>query len=169
MKLNNDWNPPILSHTGHIIVDESSSITLTSYDLAKSLSCAPEGFTHPVLTFSTLGQDLKIGFFFQEFNLNHSHEYLEIGDGSFRHGRKDTSRLARFSGTALPSNVTSVSNVAWLSVDIPWTNTLTDLRLTIGAVNIPSMYYSKDIYHLIFNLLLMLGRIMWYLLLFSSI
>ena len=110
---------PILSHTDHIILNEPSSITLTSYDLAKSLSCAPEGFTQPVLTFSTLWQDLKIGFFFQEFYLNNSHEYLEIGDGSFRHGRKDTSRLARFSGTALPSNVTSVSNAAWISVDTP--------------------------------------------------
>ena len=71
-----------------------------------------------VWTFNTTTES-RIQFTISEFRLYWSSNYhssLEIGDGLVP---GDSSRLAVFRGLDLPSNVTSVSSSAWLSVQNP--------------------------------------------------
>ena len=71
-----------------------------------------------VWTFNTTTES-RIQFTISEFSFYWSSNYhssLEIGDGLVP---GDSSRLAVFRGLDLPSNVTSVSSSAWLSVQNP--------------------------------------------------
>ena len=81
-------------------------------------------------TFTT-NSDQRIQISFQYFHLN-EHEYVEIGDGLVK--GKET-RLAHFIRNYLPSNVTSVSNSAWIYVEaIPGTTTV-NAKVAVRAVN----------------------------------
>ena len=64
-------------------------------------------------TFSTYN-DSKIVVQFQNFNLEEYNEILTIGDGQIP--REDT-KLVRFSGTDLPSNITSISRALWIKFE----------------------------------------------------
>ena len=65
-----------------------------------------------------------IRFQFLEFDMPHISDCLEIGDGMMI---GELSRLVRFSGQTLPTNVTSVSHSAWLKV------TLTEPGQRVGS------------------------------------
>ena len=96
---------------GHIsLVTQHTSANLTSADL---LAAKEAGELRPVWTFST-ASDLHVRFSFQRFNF-HLEEFLEIGDGRIPH---DDTRLVLFRGKDLPSDVTSVSNAAWMRVKV---------------------------------------------------
>ena len=72
----------------------------------------------PIWTCTT-SEGYRIRFTFTEFSFywnNYDYNLLDIGDGL---NQDDDTRLATFGGRAIPSNVTSVSNVAWLKVTGP--------------------------------------------------
>ena len=73
---------------------------------------------------------LKVRITFHEFNFT-DFEYLEIGDGVVV---DDDTRLVNFSGATLPSNVTSVSNGAWIKIKSPCGTMSPDLNITITGV-----------------------------------
>ena len=73
----------------------------------------------PIWTFNT-SEGYRIRFNFTEFRFywnTHDYNLLDIGDGL---NQDDDTRLATFGGRDLPSNVTSVSNAAWLKVNEPY-------------------------------------------------
>ena len=111
-------------------MDDGSSVTLSSFDLAKSLSCRVGLFEQSVLTFDAPA-DLKIRISFNAFKLK-ANESLVIGDGLVS---GEDSQLSHFSGTALPSNVTSISNAAWINVTTSLTSKVTDIELIVEAVS----------------------------------
>ena len=101
--------------TGLHYIQNGSTMVITKSDLNTS-------FRHSssllVWTFKATNES-RIKFTFSEFKFYWSSNYyssLEIGDGLFP---GDSSRLAVFRGLDLPSNVTSVSSSAWLSVQDP--------------------------------------------------
>ena len=74
----------------------------------------------PVWTFNT-SEHYRIRFSFQTFSFywnNYDYNLLDIGDGLQEDD--DSTRLATFGGRDLPSDVTSVSNAAWLKVNKPY-------------------------------------------------
>ena len=74
----------------------------------------------PDWTFNT-EEGFRIYFEFEQFSFYWSSNYysaLEIGDGATRGAE---TRLAHFRGLDKPSNVTSVSNAAWMKVYDPYT------------------------------------------------
>ena len=73
----------------------------------------------------------RIQICFQEFDLTDP-EYLEIGDG-LQQGEE--TRLAHFTGDSLPSNVTSVTNSAWIYIEAPPRTTTFDAEVAVRAVN----------------------------------
>ena len=84
----------------------------------------------PTMTFNApLGY--RVTFEFQLFAY-HGAEYLDIGDGF---EARERPRLARFSGTDPPGNVTSVSNNAWIRVQSHCTRRSTYFNMVITAVN----------------------------------
>ena len=93
---------------GHYNVNESS-ITVISVDLSSAFN---GGNNSPTWTFEA-NSDQRINFNFSTYYF--SFNIYEIGDGLVR---GESTRLARFKGIDQPSNVTSVSSCAWLSVDV---------------------------------------------------
>ena len=71
-------------------------------------------------------------FEFQQFAFDGPEEYLEIGEGLVA---GEETRLARFSGTDLPWEVTSVSNSAWIRIETPCRKRTPDFSILISAVN----------------------------------
>ena len=73
----------------------------------------------PIWTFNT-SEGYRIRITFTELSFywnNYDYNLLDIGDGL---NQDDDTRLATFGGRAIPSNVTSVSNAAWLKVNEPY-------------------------------------------------
>ena len=91
-------------HTGHYDVSEES-IILSSNNLSS-------GDKNHVWTFRA-NTNQRINFHFPKYFF--SFNVYEIGDGM---NKSSPTRLARFKGIDYPSNVTSVSNCAWFSVDV---------------------------------------------------
>ena len=72
----------------------------------------------PVWTFNT-STDHRIRLTFHKFGFywnDYNYDLLDIGDGL---DIQSFTRLATFGGRDLPSNVTSVSNAAWVKVNEP--------------------------------------------------
>ena len=73
----------------------------------------------PIWTFSA-SEGYRIRFNFEEFSFywnNFDYNLLDIGDGL---NQDAATRLATFGGRDIPSNVTSVSNAAWVKVNEPY-------------------------------------------------
>ena len=100
--------------TGNYCLDVNESMVISNSDLYST----SQGYNDVIWTFNTsLGH--RINFTFTNFGLYWSTNYysfLEIGDGL---DPGESSRLAHFRGLDLPSNVTSVSNAAWMKVNDP--------------------------------------------------
>ena len=87
----------------------------------------------PVWKFNT-PEGYRIRFRFEEFGFywnNYDYNLLDIGDG-FDTGSSRT--LATFGGRYYPSDVTSVSNVAWLKVTVMYP--FWSLRVGYGVVEL---------------------------------
>ena len=102
----------VFTTPGHYDVDQDE-IIISQTHISRAFSV---GDYVPVWTFS-ISNDRRIKFHFTQFSTYYGsssyHEYVEIGDG-METGLE--TRLAHFAGRTLPSNVTSVSNSAWLKV-----------------------------------------------------
>ena len=94
--------------------------------LWKSAQCVP----WYMWTFQTY-HHLRIKIIFQEFHLYELYEYFEFGDGL---SGKEETRLARFSGHALPADVMSVSNASWAYVENTHGNLTHRLLITVTTV-----------------------------------
>ena len=92
----------------------------------------------PVWTFNT-SAGFRIMAIFRDFNFEESREFLVIGDGSVH---DEASELVRFSGTDLPSNVTSVSNAAWMKFEYRVDRCCRTpvLNITVTAIEMTGIY-----------------------------
>ena len=95
-------------------MNKTSSVTITTEDVVNTLLCNSTCNTLPRLSFST-SSDLRIKISFLDFSFGGPGEYLKIGDGLIV---DHATRLALFSGIAIPSDVVSVMNGAWVNVKI---------------------------------------------------
>ena len=91
------------------MIGEDLSATITTDTIYRAYQARDHS---PSWTFKTAGK-FKIGFKFHVFDIRSSADYLEIGDGL---EIKQSTVLVHFSGRTLPSNVTSISNCAWMKV-----------------------------------------------------
>ena len=128
-----------LSFSGHYFLQDDTVITISREDL---VSVYQANNYLPVWTFNT-SLDRRIRFHFNEFGFywnDYDYNLLDIGDGSTT---DSPTRLATFGGRALPSNVTSVSNSAWLKINgfvgFYYVYGIF-LNMTIGAVAVSGMY-----------------------------
>ena len=113
---------------------DKTSTMISSNDIFHTLPSDTSNSVFPVLTFNaTTGFRIKLTF--QRFVFNGSNEWLEIGDGL---ESSEDRRLARFSGTDLPWEVTSVSNAAWIKINTLCRKRTPDFSLTIIAINYTS-------------------------------
>ena len=101
-----------------------------------SFPCNPNCVTYPTWTFNTT-EHLRVQVSFQEFECRDSKCYIEIGDGS---SIGTESRLARFGGRILPSNVTSISNAAWIKLHTSCGKDVLNLHLRAAVVNVSGSY-----------------------------
>ena len=109
-----------ISFLGHRFVDPEIPVTVDKSDVYEAYRS--DNFL-PTWTFNT-SIGYRIQFQFEKFSSYWSSNYfsaLEIGDGL---DVKASTRLAHFRGLDMPSNVTSVSNEAWMKVHDPYAWTL---------------------------------------------
>ena len=95
----------------HFSLNDTEFVPLSADNIFATAVDSENCFSTHHWTFTTNSQ-LRIQITFQEFNFKEN-EYLEIGDGL---DISDETRLAHFIGDAAPSNVTSVSNSAWINI-----------------------------------------------------
>ena len=98
------------------MLDPDSSITVDKSDVYEAYR--RDNFL-PTWAFNT-SSGYRIHFQFGKFSFYWSTSYysaLEIGDGL---NVKASTRLVHFRGLDMPSNVTSVSNEAWMKVHDPY-------------------------------------------------
>ena len=119
----------IVSDLGHFHINDNSSLPISSHDFVKSISNSGGCLRWHDLTVSTSnGYQVRISF--NEPVFGNRDEYLEIGDGLI-HGKE--TRLARFNGSTLPNDVTSVSNAAWINIISPCSKGTLVVNLTITS------------------------------------
>lgn len=111
----------------------------------------------PTWTFNTT-EGHRIRFRFLEFQMPRLSYFLEIGDGSMI-GKSST--LVRFERDTLPSNVTSVSQSAWLKTTVSDPGKQIEsysvsLKLEITAVEIRGAFYTFNL-HILFALCMSKG------------
>ena len=105
--------------------------TISSIDMFHPLPCETNGTIFPEFLFEApIG--LRVRFEFQQFSFDGPEEYLEIGEGLVS---GEETRSAHFSGTDVPSDVTSVSNSAWIRIETPCRKRTPDFSIMISAVN----------------------------------
>ena len=103
---------------GHFYINDSRSIVISSHAFVKTLSNTKDCLKWQALIASTSrGYQVRIAFNQPVFG--NREEYLEIGDGLYQ---GEETRLTRFNGSALPNDVISVTNAAWINVISPCTN-----------------------------------------------
>ena len=98
-----------------------------------------ERLTWHDLTFTTTEERLRISF--NKFSFDEG--YLEIGDGSLY---SESTRLTRFNGSTIPSDVISVNNAAWMRISSRCTVKTPEINMTItgmviGKLNMLDKYY----------------------------
>ena len=98
--------------TGHFTLLDITTISITTADLSRAIGNSDFS---PLWTFSA-ERNQRIKFTFRDLHFYYSADYLEIGDGT---NSGDTTKLVRYQNNYSPSNVTSVSNSAWLRVSLP--------------------------------------------------
>ena len=131
-----------ITSPGHYFVREGVIIKLSREDLM--IAYQANNYL-PVWTFNT-SEGYRIRFSFEEFGFywnNYAYNLLNIGDGF---DTESSRTLATFGGRYLPSDVTSVSNGAWLKVNghlllIVGYGVL-ELNMTITSVPISGMLLS---------------------------
>ena len=70
---------------------------------------------------------------FEKFGLQDAgHEYVELGDGL---EKTEATKLAHFTGSNPPQNVTSVSNSAWVFLAFVYDNITSPFTIKVKAVN----------------------------------
>ena len=125
----------------HYTLAENESMVISSKNIFHTLPCDAEKLSaSPILTFDA-PSGFRIKCTFGLFIFNRSNEYLEIGNGLFS---GEETRLVRFSGADKPSEVVSVSNVAWLRVKSNCKRKIPDFNVTISAVADTGIHYSEN-------------------------
>ena len=125
-------NYPIVI-TDNLNLEEESFEFITTSNFLLTLSCGTTWSVWPIMTF-TAPNGFRIRGLFEKFGFDKPGEYLEFGDGLTNTEEK---RLARFYGTDVPSDVTSVSNSAWIKVSTPCGTNIPDLSMVIRPVRSP--------------------------------
>ena len=115
----------------HHNLNETSLIKISSHDVISAIPCDENCTTSKQWTFKA-PENLRVRLAFENFSFPAPHGYLEIGDGVIM---RETTRLVHFTGTDFPSNVTSVTNAAWLTVHVRCVNINATFNITITAVN----------------------------------
>ena len=101
---------------GNYTIVDGDSYTITRENLVTAYQA---NNYLPVWRFNTI-EDHRIRFSFQDFSFywnDYDYNLLDIGDGWSTDAK---TRLATFGGRTLPTDVTSVSNAAWLKVNEPY-------------------------------------------------
>ena len=122
----------MFSDTEWIPIAGNGSVDLSLNDFTKTLSCFIDCLRWQTLYFNT-SVALRIQVTFRKFDFGGSEDYFEFGDGFFR--TEDT-RLVNFSGSILPSNVTSVSNTAWILIKSSCARASLELKIAVSAVEL---------------------------------
>ena len=122
----------MFSDTEWIPVAGNRSFDLSLIDFTKTLSCFVDCLRWQTLYFNTSAA-LRIQVTFRKFDFGGSEVYFEFGDGFFR---AENTRLVNFSGSTLPSNVTSVSNAAWILIKSSCARVSLELNITVSAVDV---------------------------------
>ena len=113
----------------HLKVNNTDALTASTDNIFSSLSEFTTCVSWYLWTF-TSSSNLRIQISFGYFDFK-GHEYLEIGDGLIK---ENETRLAHFSGAALPNNVTSLSNSAWMYIAANHGNISSHAVMTILAI-----------------------------------
>ena len=121
----------------HHTLNERSLVNISSNDVISAIPCTECCTTSKQWTFEA-PENLRVRLTFENFSFPDPHGYLEIGDGIII---GENTRLAHFTGTSLPSNVTSVTNAAWITVHVRCGNINETFNIKITAVN-----YSGELY-----------------------
>ena len=100
-----------VSDIGRFFIEGNINMTIPPREFIKIFSSDEECLTWHDLTFRTSEKRIRITFHI--FVLNEVDGQLEIGDGSLY---SEDTRLARFDGRTLPSDVISVSDAAWIRI-----------------------------------------------------
>ena len=119
--------------TDNLNLKEDAFEFITTSDFFLTLSCGTTCSVLPIITF-TAPNGFRIRGLFEKFEFGKPGEYLEFGDGLRNTEEK---RLARFYGTEVPSDVTSVSNSAWLKITTLCGTDIPDLSMVIRPVRSP--------------------------------
>ena len=117
--------------TARIILEDKQEFLIGPSDIVTSLPCNSMCVTSPKWNF-VADEDTRVHIEFQELECWKDECYIEIGDG-LTFGT-DT-KLAQFGGRALPCNVTSVSNTAWINVHTSCRDEVLKLQLRVTHVN----------------------------------
>ena len=132
-----DWGPEMwrsltfFPPSEHHTLDETSFFNISSHDVISAIPCDGNCTTSKQWTFKA-PENFRVILVFESFSFPAPHGYLEIGDGVII---GETTRLVHFTGTDLPSNVTSVTNAAWVAVHVRCGTINETFRITISAVN----------------------------------
>ena len=114
--------------SGHTYLNETSSFTIASDEIISPISCRENCTSSKHWSFNT-SETLRVRVTFENFIFTDPQDYIEIGDGLII---EDGTRLTHFSGTDFPSNVTTVTNAAWITIHSKCNNTF---KIGITAVN----------------------------------
>ena len=111
---------------------ENSTVVISTDDIVHTLPCELSPSSFPTLTFDA-PSGFRVKFEFLQFGFASRDDYLEIGDG-YKPGKR--TRLARFSGTENPvTDITSVSNAAWIKIKTLCRRKMFHFSMTISAEN----------------------------------
>ena len=110
---------------------ENDITTISSVDIFHPLPCETNGTTFPEFVFEA-PRGLRVRFAFYQFAFDGPEEYMEIGEGLVA---GEETRLARFSGRDVPSDVTSVSNATWIRINTPCRKRAPPFSIMISAAN----------------------------------
>ena len=114
----------------HRFVKNKTRMIISSADVFSTLWKSAQCVSWNMWTFQTLPH-LRIKIIFQEFHFSELYEYFEFGDGL---SGKEETRLARFSGNVVPTDVMSVSSASWAYAENSHGNLTHRLLITVTTV-----------------------------------
>ena len=151
-KLKSKCFPFFFIMTARIILEDKQEFLIGPSDIVTSLPCNSMCVTSPRWNF-VADEYMRVHIEFQELECWKDECYIEIGDGLIF--GTDT-KLARFAGRALPCNVTSISNTAWIIVHTSCRGEVLQLQLRVAPVNKSGAY--KNMYFIVHNSIITLSH-----------
>ena len=93
-------------------MDNTPGIVISSYEISEALREGTNGPVTSTWNFNAT-EGFRIGIIFEILCFTDANDTVQIGDGLVF---GEETRLAHFGGTTLPSEVTTISNSAWISI-----------------------------------------------------